>query len=258
MLMPNYQPEMPFAPDPLPQSPLQQPPPKRGSWLVGLLFAGLGILTLGGVLCVAGIWYVATNVDRWLVGLGREAIVAMIEESEIPAAEKTEVITQVDRVVTAYKERRIDQADLERALSELEDAPALRVLSLYGLDEIYLNDSGLNESEIAAGRRLFARGLRGVYEGKLTDEALYDLLPGEENESVDASEQAGAQNIGEQLTLVANSAAQSPSADNLRESLVKLKVLVDNAQIPDEPFQLDIGDEVKKLVDQLLAGKEPR
>jgi hypothetical protein len=32
-------------------------------------------------------------------------------------------------------------------------------------------------------------------------------------------------------------------------------VMADNARIPDEPFQLDIGDEVKKLVDKLLDSK---
>jgi hypothetical protein len=31
--------------------------------------------------------------------------------------------------------------------------------------------------------------------------------------------------------------------------------MADNAGIPNEPFQLDIGDEVKKLVDRALAGK---
>src|SRR5215207_6173652 len=75
-----------------------------GKWVLGILLVFFGMFMLGGILCVAGVYYVATNIDKWVVGLGREAIVAMINESEISATEKTEVIGQVDRVVTAYKE----------------------------------------------------------------------------------------------------------------------------------------------------------
>jgi hypothetical protein len=100
-------------------SPSTQPPRKSGmSWLVGLLLIGLGMLFLGGIVCVAGVCYVASNLDKWVVGLGREAIVAGINDSELPAGEKTEVITQVDRLVAAYKERKINQADLERVFTE--------------------------------------------------------------------------------------------------------------------------------------------
>ena len=37
--------------------------------------------------------------------------------------------------------------------------------------------------------------------------------------------------------------------------LADLKKLADDAEIPDEPFTIDIGDEVKKAVDEMLAGK---
>jgi hypothetical protein len=53
-----------------------------------------------------------------------------------------------------------------------------------------------------------------------------------------------------------NSADDSQTSDDdLRELVTKLKVMADNAQFPNEPFQLDIGDEVKKLVDRALEGK---
>ena len=225
-----------FAP-----SPFQQPPRKSGlSWLVSLLLIGLGFVFLGGVLCVAGVWYVASNIDTWVVGLGREAIVAGINESDLPKEEKAEIITQVDRVVVAYKEGKLTQADLERVLTDLEDAPALKALTLYGIENEFLEGSNLNEKELALGRTTFNRVLRGVYEGKISDEAFWNALPDEDSAAVRlASTNANDDNFDEELRL----------------ALAKLKVLADNARIPDEHFQLDIGDEVKKLVDQALAGK---
>lgn len=243
-------------------NPVRQPQPaaprrsKAGSWLLGLLLVFLGFLFLGGIVVVGGVYYVATNFDRWLVGLGREAIVAMINESEIPAAEKTEVVAQVDRVVTAYKERKINQADLQKALHELGEAPAMKVLVLYGLDEAYLTGSELSDDEIASGRRSFERALRGVYEGKVTHEELYAVLPLDADDRFEAAKNSASENAGEDITLVSNSEPKAATDDDIRESLVKLKLLVDNAEIPDEPFQLDIGDEVKKIVDRLLDGKE--
>src|SRR5439155_19368019 len=119
----------PSQPSFFPPSSNQVPPPRRKSWLASLLLIGGGIFILGSVLFLAGIFYVVKNVDRWLVGLGREAIVAMVNEAEIPAADKSEVIAQVDRVVAAYKARQIGQAELQQVLAELEQSPALKALS---------------------------------------------------------------------------------------------------------------------------------
>lgn len=225
------------------QQQFQQPRRKSGmNWLVGLLLVFVGFIVLGGVVCVAGVWYVASNLDKWVVGLGREAIVAAINDSELPAEEKTEVITQVDRLVTAYKEKKINQQDLERVMTELQDAPALKALALYGIENEFLEGSELPAKELEQARRTFERALRGVYEGKINDEVFYAALPGGEDDSV---------------RLAANNPAEDAqnSQDDLRELVVKLKVMADNAQIPNEPFLLDIGDEVKKLVDRALAGK---
>jgi hypothetical protein len=239
---PSQQPS--FQQPSFPQQSFQQPPRRSGiSWLVGLLLVFVGFLVLGGVVCVAGVWYVASNIDKWVVGLGREAIVAAINDSELPDGEKTEVITQVDRLVTAYKEKRINQQDLERVMTELQDAPALKALALYGIEDEFLAGAELPPAELEAAHRTFERALRGVYEGKINDEVFYKALPGYDDDQP------------VRLASTNPADADSTSEDDLRELLVKLKVMADNAQIPDEAFQLDIGDEVKKLVDRALEGK---
>jgi hypothetical protein len=225
-----------FAP-----SPFEQPPRRSGgNWLLSLLLIGLGFLFLGGVVCVAGVWYVASNLETWVVGLGREAIVAGINDSDLPEEEKKEVITQVDRVVVAYKEGKLTQADLERVLTDLEDSPALKALTLYGIENEFLEGSNLNEQELAQARTTFNRVLRGVYEGKISDETFWNAWPNDE---------------GEPVNLASTNANEDANDDELRLTIAKLKVLADNARVSDEPFKLDIGDEVKKLVDQALAGK---
>jgi hypothetical protein len=235
-------------------SPFDQPPRKSGmGGLASLLFIGLGILLIGGAVCIGGVMYVAANFDRWIVGLGREAIVSVINDSELPDQEKKEVIVQVDRVVKAYKDRKITQADLEQIFTELQDSPALLALELYGIEENYLAETNLSKQEIEKGRRTFQRVLRGVYEGKITEDDFFAALP--EDGAELSSEEAKGKTVQEQIRLASNKAEESFD-DDLRLTLTKLKVLADNARIPDEAYQLDIGDAVKKLVDQALAGKE--
>ena len=240
------------------QSPFDQQPPRRSSgmsWLFSLVLILFGFLTLGGVVCVAGVWYVASNVDKWLVTLGREAIVAGINESDLPQAEKDEVIAQVDRVAAAYKEKKINQQDLERFMTDLQEAPAMQALALYGIDEAYLGESNLPEAELAAARRTFQRAIRGVLEGKISQDMLFAAFPQEEQRMHIEEDNGNGKLKQEDIRLVGNVPGDEVSADDLREMIARLKVAVDNAQIPDEDYQPDIGDEVKKLVDRLLDGK---
>lgn len=241
---PQNQNQNPFAQAPQPVQYAPQPQPRKSNWmrwLIGLFLLGMSFMFFIAVLGIVGISYVASNLDKWVVGLGREAIVAVVNDSELPATEKTEVITQVDRIVTAYKDGKIQQADLERVFTGLQDSPALKALALYNIENEYLADSQLPAEEQAQARLTFQRALRAIYEGKISEDQFYAVLPeGKE---------------GEPIRPVSTNSTQNDATDELRETLVKLKVIADNADIPNEPFQLDISDELQKFVDQALAGK---
>ena len=222
-------------------SPFQQPRQKSGSsWLAGLLMIGLGLFLLGGVACSAGVWYIASNLDKWVVSIGREAIVAGINDSALPDDQKAEIVTQVDRVVIAYKQGKLKQSDLERVLGQLEESPAMQALVLYGMEDEFLSGTSLSDKEVEQGRRAFQRALRPVYEGKISGDDFWNVLPDDEEEAI---------------RLASTRPAETNADDDLRETIAKLKVIADNAGIPDEPFQLNIAAEVKKLVDKALEGK---
>ena len=61
--------------------------------------------------------------------------------------------------------------------------------------------------------------------------------------------------VQDRVRLASNHAADNSGDDDLRLSLAKLKAIADSTGIPDEPFKIKIGTEVKKLVDKALAGK---
>ena len=276
----------PFSNSTLP--PLQpyniDPPRKSGMGGGCFAFGCLGSVVLCVVLCAGSVWYVKTNFDVWMAGLAREVIVAMVNESEIPEQEKTEVIAQVDRVVSAYKQRKINQKDLERIMEELQDSPVFGMMMSYGLDKIYIDPSGLPEEEKQQARRTIRRAMRGVLDKKIKEEDFQAAMPESEFDETASMEDETGETPAEPAALPeekpagekpveAKPAKDKPADDKpadtatedipedaeisdkeVREFVAKLKKLADDAQIPDEDFEIDIGDEIKRAVDEALKG----
>jgi len=237
----------------------QQPPPfyqeparSSGSGCgLTLLIGCVGTLVVGVLLCAGGVWYVRQNADKWVAGMVREFIVATINGSEIPAREKTEVIAQIDRVVEAYKKGRIKPEDLDPMMKKLQTSPAFLLIEAWGLEKAYLDPSGLPAEEKAAGRRTIERAFRGLCEQKITPQQFSGVVPQRQFQS-----QAEVQiDNGKTVVKQSRGPGSQLTDEEVRKLLADLKELADDANIPDEPFEIDIGDEVKKLVDDVLAGK---
>ena len=128
-----------FAPYEQKPPPFYQEPPRSsgGGCGLSLLIGCLGMFVVCVVLCAGTAWYVRQNADKWMAGIVREVIVATINGSEIPAGEKTEVIAQIDRVVTAYKQGQIKPDDLEPMMKKLEKSPAFLLMQSWGLEKAY-------------------------------------------------------------------------------------------------------------------------
>lgn len=229
------------------QPPAYSPEPQQSGsgCLWGMLLGCLGVIVVSGLMCAGLVWYVQQNIGKWGAGIAREAIVATIEASEIPEEEKTEVIAQVDRVVNEYKAGKIGEKELERLMSEYQNSPAFLLIGVWGLEKSYLEPSGLSDEEKEQGRRTIQRAFRGLCEKKISLQQFQAVVPQPEFDELDAEDPPAPPPGGRRLT-----------DDEVRHMLDNLKKLADDAGIPDEPFTIDIGDEVKKFVDQALEDKK--
>jgi hypothetical protein len=237
----TQQPGPPYADQPFnpPYPPVPQTyaaPPRGGSnWILSLLLIGGGVLLIGCVLIVGAVWYAVSSVEGWMVSLGREGIVAVVEESDIPAGEKQEVVAQVDRVVAAYKAHEIGSEDLERLLTGMDDSPLMAYIALYGAQQRYLEGSTLPADEQDALKLAWRRAVFGMFAGEIAPDEFYDALPLDDRfdgalvESDDAGDEI------------------------LRKWQSRLTKLADDAGAPPNPPEVDIGDEARKLVDELLT-----
>lgn len=231
------QPQFPPTPPTPPQ--FAAPPKASGgsNFLLSLLMIGGGVLILGSVLVVAGVWYAVSSLEGWMVGLGREGVVAIVNVSQIPDGEKTEVIEQIDRVVAAYKAGDIGSEELDQLMLDMGDTPVIAYISFYGVDEQFIEDTTLPEDEQQALRLVFRRVLYGLTTRKIDVEDFYATMPDEYR-----YERALA-------------TSEEKANDLVRQWSSHLKDLCDDAGIINDPPAVDVGDEMKRLVDELLAGK---
>jgi hypothetical protein len=226
------QPQYPPSP---PQYEYAAPPKSGGNWMLSLLLIGGGVLLICSLLIVGAVWYAVSSLEGWMVGLGREGMVAMVEESDIPPGEKKEVVVQIDRVVSAYKSNEIGQEDLDRLLTGLDDSPVMTYISFYGLHDYYLEDTNLPEKEQDKLKLAWRRAVHGMFAGKISTDEFYDAIPFDDHfeEAL-----AGSEEEAHQL---------------LRKWLARMNKMADDAGVPADPPPVDIGDEAKKLVDRLLS-----
>jgi hypothetical protein len=137
-------------------------------------------------------------------------------------------------------------------MKKLEKSPVFLMMQTWGLEKTYLDPSGLSDEEKAAGRRTIERAFRGLVEQKITQEQFTGVVPQPPPGQADVKVENG-------KTVVKTSRGPgTPLTDEeVRQMLADLKKLADDAEIPNEPFTVDIGDEVKKLVDEVLTGQPP-
>jgi hypothetical protein len=226
---PTYEPPPPSQPG---------PPPPSGSSGMGMCLLGcLGIGLLALVLCGGGIYYVVTNAKALAIAAVRQIAVAAVEKSQIPDEEKREVIAQIDRVAKAYKDGQISDEQMQRIFNELGDSPIIQSAIGEFAYQQYVVPSDLSAAEKAEARLTLQRVARGLFEKKISEQ---DLQPAMDYITLEGP--ANDKKFKESLT-----------REELEGFLDECRRAADDAGIPEEPFTIDYGDEVKKAIDRALA-----
>lgn len=221
-------------------APVASAPPGGGSnvWKY-LLFGCLGFFFILLLFCGGVGVYFYYNAGKMMAGLARTFIVEMVNQSELSAEDKQQVIAQVDRVVDAYKAGRLTSQDMEKVAQELQKSPLPIMFMTYAAKAKYIDQSGLTDEEKRAANQALMRFGRGVIDKKISEsdaQALFDSVtepgPGSEKK------------LKESLT-----------DQELRDLIAKAKKLADDAQIPEEIPPVDIGDEIERVLNNALGDK---
>lgn len=227
---PKYAPGM--YPDEMPKAP--QPKSNILTWLIG---GCLGVVVLCVFCCGSGAIYLYLNAKNIAFQTFRNPVVEAIEKSNMTDADKTKVVAQIDRVGEAWAQGKIDSQQAAKIMEQFSKSPLLTLAKLQGLKEL-MNKSTLTEESKESMLRIQVRISRGLLEKSVVLSEVEATL---------APMMVAKPNGGQEMRKFMTDA-------ELEDIHAELLTQADNANVPDEDYEIEIGDEVKAIVDKALEG----
>ncbi len=217
----------------------QDPPKKSG---MGGCFIGCGIFLVASMLICGGVGlYVYMNAKSWATDAVTSIVKEGIKGSEMREEDKTATIAEIDRVADGFKAGKITMEELGKIMEGLTESPLMSILMVYGMQEQYIENSGLTDEEKAAAKLTLQRVARGVVEKKITSSDLDPALS----------------HVMETGPEGQKTAKESITDEDLRQCVAELKTLADDKQIAEGEFVLDVAKELRRVVDEAVPGKLP-
>lgn len=163
----------------------------------------------------------------------------VINDVELTPEEEAAILEQFERLEVAAALGDLELSDLS-LLSELNESGLVGAWMVFSIQSNYISPSDLSEEEKSQGLRVLQRVARGAYEKSIDDGQLKSL-----GDFVTTTDGAGQKTLKEVLT-----------TEELREFLAAAGAMADEAEVPDEPFEMKISDELREIVDKILDASE--
>jgi len=208
---------------------------RRGGVMQGCLIA-LAILALIAV--GVGI-YVATHWKGWAATAANAVTEQVVKESGLPQDQKDAIVAEVKQLGEDFKAGKVSTDDMRRVGKALAESPLLPLAGVQAARQKYIEPSGMTPDEKAAAILSLQRFARGVYEKKLPREAIDGVV-----KPITTLKPDGSWELKE-----------DPTRQELDQFVANAKAKADEAGIPEEPFDLNIAEELKKAIRQALGEK---
>ena len=202
---------------------------------------GCGSCSLGclGMLAVLA---AAAGIGGWFAwsqwpAFARSAVVAAIEESDLSATDQEEVIAQIDRVLDGYQAGEVTLDQVFAVAERFAESPLFTLMMADAAHELYVKPSGLTDAEKELADRTLARVARGVFDERIEQESLEGPL-----DFISSRDFNGERKLKE-----------SVPDDDLRTMLSQCKQIADAARVPHKGAHLDLGEEFKRVVDEVIS-----
>ncbi|MFM9965705.1 MAG: hypothetical protein ACKV2Q_31360 [Planctomycetaceae bacterium] len=192
----------------------------------------------GALLLVAvaiGIW-VAMNWKALTADFTKKIAADVVAQSTLAAEDKARVLKRINQLADDFKDGKVSQEQLGKVIEEIAKSPLLPISLLMMADEKYIKPSGLSSDDQEAGRRTLQRFARGAFEKSIADSDVNEVMKLLTERQADGSEK-----LKERLTDA-----------ELEAFLDKAQEKADAANVPDEPFEVNIADELDKAIDNVL------
>jgi len=207
----------------------------RGGVLGGCLIALAVVLIL---LLIGGL-YVRANWRGWTAAGMQSISTNVVNESGLPQDQKDLILAEVTKVSDDFKAGKIGIRDLQKVGEEIAKSPLLPLAGVQAARLKYIEPSDMTPEEKAAADRSLQRFARGIHDKKIEPGVIDDVV-----KPITTLKPDGRWELKEK-----------PTRQELDQFVANAKAKADEAQIPDEPFNLNIAAELKKAIDKALSQK---
>ncbi|MGD8522410.1 MAG: hypothetical protein PVF56_14785 [Desulfobacterales bacterium] len=208
---------------------------QRQGFATGCLIA----IIVVALLIVAGGIYVAKNFKSWAAAGITAAMSMMIEQSELPDEEKSEIVEILNQVKEEYLADDISLEELGKILEDMVNCPAIAMGIVVQFEGSYVESSNLSDGEKTDAKLALNRFAQGLTSG---------VIGWEEIEAIVAP--VSETNAEGDLTL------KDPARvtdDEIREVLTAVKIAADRESIPEQLLEIDISESFRQTIEQALA-----
>jgi len=210
-----------------------------GNFVVGCLALLGGVVVLGIIAAII----LGPRLGGLLQGAGAEAFraagTAALNETDLPASEKPDMIGHVDRVADGLKDGAITFEQFARLGEDLFEGTLFWVGTVYAIDTGYVQASGLSEDEKAEGQRQLRRFALGLHEGTIGRDRLNDVAA-----PIGSNDADGNFSLNPKAGV---------TDDQLRQVIANAERVADEFGIASEPRVIDLSDEFGREIDESLG-----
>ena len=186
----------------------------------------------------AGI-YVAKNFKSWAAEGITVAMSLIIEQSDLPEDEKSEIAEILDIVKEEYLAGNITLEELGHILETMPSCPAFAMGIVIQFDASYVKTSGLSDAEKSDATLALNRFAQGLSNGLIGWGEIESII-----EPISETDDNGDQQL---------KAPDRVTDDEIREVLGEVKSIADNAGIPQEFVEVDISEAFKATIEDVLG-----
>jgi len=193
------------------------------------------ILIILGVIFVclvlAGI-YVGTHWKGWVATAANTATQQIVKDSGLPQDQRETIIKEIRQLGDDFKSGKVTTEELGRITKAIADSPLLPLAGVQAARQKYVDPSDMTPKEKDAAILTLQRFARGVHEKKIRKETIDDVV----------------KPVADLMPNGRWKLKDKPTRMELNQFLENAKAKADDAMIPNEPFDLNIAEELKKAI----------
>jgi hypothetical protein len=214
-----------------------EPPVKSNKWAKGCLLGCLAAVIVFLILGAIATFWVSRNWREWIASGATVAVHQSIDDSQLPDEEKKQIKADADRFILGFREGRVSMEQFGLLVQKFAESPLMTTFVASAVETQYLGKSGLSDEEKADARITLQRFMRGVIDNKIDNQTRDRALSNVADRQPDGNWQF----------------RETVTDAEIRAFVTEAKKAADDAQIPPEPPEFDPSDEVKRIIDEVMA-----